>query len=119
MQTNTPTTQNINAIVQAFVGQIATAVEQSVKGRLQAAVLGALQIRRGPGRPPKNAFALTAAAKPVRGLPKQLCPVPSCKNPAAPVFGMVCAKHKDIPKGKIREYREARRNAKQRKTGRA
>jgi hypothetical protein len=35
--------------------------------------------------------------------------VPGCKNPAAPVFGMVCAKHKDVAKSKIKKFREARR----------
>jgi len=28
------------------------------------------------------------------------------------VFGMVCAKHKDLPKAEIKKYREARRAAK-------
>ena len=41
--------------------------------------------------------------------PIQLCPVPGCTNRAAPVFGMVCAKHKDLPKAEIKKYREARR----------
>jgi hypothetical protein len=40
---------------------------------------------------------------------KQLCPVPGCKNPAAPVFGMVCADHKNVPKAQIKKYREQRR----------
>jgi hypothetical protein len=44
--------------------------------------------------------------------PTQLCPVPGCKNPAAPVFGMVCAEHKDVAKAKIKKYREARRATK-------
>lgn len=44
--------------------------------------------------------------------PIQLCPVPSCMLRAAPVFGMVCSGHKDVPKAKIRAYREARRAAK-------
>jgi len=35
--------------------------------------------------------------------------VPGCKNPAAPVFGMVCKEHKNVAKAKIRKYREARR----------
>ena len=35
--------------------------------------------------------------------------MPGCKNPAAPVFGMVCAKHKDVAKTKIKKYREARK----------
>jgi hypothetical protein len=57
-----------------------------------------------------------------RRAPKQLCPVPGCKNAAAPVFGMVCAKHKDVPKAKIKTYREARRKrvaAASKKTGHA
>jgi hypothetical protein len=35
--------------------------------------------------------------------------VPYCRNAAAPIFGMVCAKHKDVPKAKIKKYREARK----------
>ena len=30
-------------------------------------------------------------------------------NRAAPVFGMVCAKHKDLPKAEIKKHREQRR----------
>ena len=55
------------------------------------------------------AVARPFARQPRKKRAKQLCPVPGCKNPAAPVFGMVCSKHKDIPKAKIKEYREARR----------
>jgi hypothetical protein len=52
---------------------------------------------------------LTLNGRPRRKLPRQLCPVPGCKNPAAPVFGMVCSAHKDVPKRQIAKYREARR----------
>ena len=52
---------------------------------------------------------MAAVKKARRKGPIQLCPVPGCKNPAAPVFGMVCAKHKDLPKAKIRKFREARK----------
>jgi hypothetical protein len=41
--------------------------------------------------------------------PRQLCPVPGCKNTAAPVFGMVCADHKNVAKSKLKKYREARK----------
>ena len=41
--------------------------------------------------------------------PIQLCPSPGCKNPAAPVFGMVCAKHKNAKKSDVAKWREARR----------
>jgi hypothetical protein len=40
---------------------------------------------------------------------KQLCPVPGCKNPAAPIFGMVCKDHKNVAKSKIKKYWEQRR----------
>ena len=41
--------------------------------------------------------------------PEQMCPVPYCRNVAAPVFGMVCGKHKDVAKATIAKYRAARR----------
>jgi hypothetical protein len=54
--------------------------------------------------------AVSAAARAQRRKgPIQLCPVPGCTNRAAPVFGMVCSKHKDLPKATIKKYREARR----------
>jgi hypothetical protein len=40
--------------------------------------------------------------------PKQFCPVPGCKNVAAPVFGMVCKDHKNVAKSKIAKYRAER-----------
>ena len=110
---------DIRTLVQNFVTTLIAAVEQSTTQRIQAALMSGvngLPARRGPGRPPKNpllsASALAAISRPAKKRAKQLCPVPGCKNPAAPVFGMVCTKHKDIPKAKIKEYREARRKAK-------
>jgi len=44
--------------------------------------------------------------------PKQICPVPGCKNVAAPIFGMVCKDHKNVAKAKIKKYREERREGK-------
>ncbi len=46
--------------------------------------------------------------------PIQLCPVPRCKNRAAPIFGMLCSAHKDTPKKLVAKYREARRAKKAR-----
>jgi hypothetical protein len=37
------------------------------------------------------------------------CPVPYCRNVAAPVFGMVCSKHKDLPKSQVKRYREKKK----------
>ena len=41
--------------------------------------------------------------------PKQLCPAPGCKRPAAPVFNMLCTQHKDAAKATVAKWREARR----------
>lgn len=76
-------------------------------GRARQAVESALGVRR-PGRPAKTS-PIAIVKKPRKKAPKQFCPVPGCKNPAAPVFGMVCAKHKDVAKAKIKKYREARK----------
>ena len=66
------------------------------------------------GRPPKVAQVAASpitsiATKARKKMPPQFCPVPGCKNKAAPIFGMVCSKHKDVAKSKIKKFREARR----------
>ena len=96
-------------------------MESATTQRVQTAIVSALGngavsiFPRRRGRPPKNPLFSPALLAPVRRRPKQLCPVPGCTNPAAPVFGMVCAKHKDLPKAKIKQYRAARRAAKAKK----
>ena len=103
---------DLSTIITDFTVRLVTAVEQATTRRIQTALLAGIgrPVRRGPGRPRKDDLSFGfAAEKPRTRRPKQLCPVPGCKNPAAPVFGMVCAKHKDVPKSKIKKYREARR----------
>jgi hypothetical protein len=106
---------DIRSLVEEFVNQVVGAVEADSVRRVQQAVTaafggGAVAPRRR-GRPPRAAGA-SVSAGPARRRPKQLCPVPGCTGVAAPVFGMVCAKHKDMPKAKIKEFRAARRAAK-------
>jgi hypothetical protein len=111
---------NLRSLVEDFVGRLVSAVEADATNRARQMVITALgngTLPRRRGRPPKFT-SLLAVSGPSRRRPKQLCPVPGCSNPAAPVFGMVCAKHKDVPKATIKKYREARRAAKQ-KGGRA
>ena len=112
-RTSSTPESSLRTLVDDFVGRLVSAVEADAASRARQMVIaavggGALPKRRG--RPPKFAFL---GATPVRRRPKQLCPVPGCNNPAAPVFGMVCAKHKDVPKATIKKYREARRASKQ------
>jgi hypothetical protein len=108
---------DIKAVVNDFVTRLHSVIEGQAMERARTAVLGAFGAtpKRGPGRPPKakalgSLTAITSISKKKRKKgPLQLCPVPGCKNPAAPVFGMVCAKHKDVAKSKIKKYRDARK----------
>jgi hypothetical protein len=108
---------DLKSIVADFSKRLHSLIEAEAARRARATVLHAFggKGRRGPGRPPKNTPAAPVAKKPRKKPPRQLCPVPGCKNTAAPIFGMVCAKHKDIAKSKIKKYREARK-AKKAKT---
>jgi hypothetical protein len=106
-------------LIQQFVTQLVRVVAASTQERITSALASAMgrPLKRGPGRPPKNPLALAVLpnGRRTRMRAKQLCPVPGCKNVAAPIFGMVCAEHKDVSKAKIRKYREARRRAKERR----
>jgi hypothetical protein len=119
MARTTSIQSTINSLTEAFARQLASVVEQAAAARIQSAILDGLGGAggRGPGRPRKDALGALSVGYPLarRKAPKQLCPIPGCKNAAAPVFGMVCAKHKDVPKAKIKKYREDRRAAKLKK----
>lgn len=115
---------DIKTMILDFANRLQTLIETAVIDRARDAVFTAMGIpsRKKPGRPP-NAVKLSAAkasavATRRKKAPIQLCPVPGCKNAAAPIFGMVCAKHKDLPKATIRKYREARKAKKLKAEGR-
>jgi hypothetical protein len=119
--TRAATEPNLESMVNDFVRRIVAVVETATTKRVQTAIataLGAGLVRRGPGRPPKNPFVSSVFA-PTRARPRQLCPVPGCKNPAAPVFGMVCSQHKALPKTQIKKYRDQRRAAKDKQSQKA
>ena len=131
----------VGQFVGQFVGQLSALIEQDAVSRARETILSAFGGeagagssswgnlgssfgKRGRGRPPgrpRTATVLalaTGAVRKRRKAPIQLCPVPGCTNRAAPVFGMVCAKHKDLPKVEIRKYREARRARRTKDRGR-
>jgi hypothetical protein len=102
---------DIRSMVEAFVTQIVAAVEADSVRRVREAVAASFgDVASAPSRPGRAAGELPGA--PIKHRPRQLCPVPGCTGVAAPVFGMVCAKHKDTPKAKIKEFRAQRRAAK-------
>ena len=98
-----PRTSSGSSGIGALVDNFVAAVHEATLMRVKSAILNAL-----------GGFAPAAGGRPGAGRAsgprrKQLCPVPGCKNPAAPVFGMVCRDHKGVSKAKIKKYREARR----------
>lgn len=101
-----------------FVDQLSAAIEAQAIARARVSVDAALAgqpVGRGNGRLRAAVVGIAASsfgARPRKKPPIQLCPVPGCKERAAPIFGMVCAAHKDVPKTKIRKYREDRRAGK-------
>jgi hypothetical protein len=112
---------DIRHIITDFVTKISTLVEQDAAAKARDAILSAFgggggrngqarltAVAGRRGRPPGRAGAAGGKVKRKKA-PIQMCPVPGCGNRAAPVFGMVCSKHKDLPKSQINKYREARR----------
>ena len=123
---------DVQNIIQSFTAQLTAVIEAQALAQARSAVFAALgsggPVAKRRGRPPKAlhasampqlVMAKAPAKKPRKKAPLQLCPVPGCKNPAAPVFGMVCAKHKDLPKAKIKKFREARKAKKLKAEGTA
>jgi hypothetical protein len=128
VRTSSDSSSQIRNIVGDFVGQLSALIEQNTITRARATIMSTFSEDEAPnltpngkrrGRPPgsgrRAAGAVLALAgtmgrkRPRKKAPIQLCPVPGCTNRAAPVFGMVCSKHKDLPKMEIRRFREARR----------
>lgn len=95
-------TEQIKQLITKFTNDIEGAIQKAADQKAHDAVARA--IARVVGVPYK-----TKAERARRKGPIQLCPVPGCKEHAAPVFGMLCAEHKSVPKAKIKAYREARR----------
>jgi hypothetical protein len=84
------------------------------KGRGKKAKVAARKTK-APAKPAGKAKAKAkakgvAGAKITKRAPR-LCPVPGCKNPGAPAFGMMCKVHKDIPKVERDRLFAARREA--------
>lgn len=103
---------DIHEIVQNFVARLSSLIEEDAVARARTAVLSAFGVGGAGGRRGAAAASTVDSAalrRQRRKGPIQLCPVPGCKERAAPVFGMVCSKHKDLPKATIKKYREQRR----------
>lgn len=107
--------RDIQSAISEFTQKLSSLIESDALARARDSVIraftnGGSKPRRG--RPPGSGLALASAGaggRPRRKRAKVFCPVPGCKNVAAPVFGMVCGQHKDVPKAKIKKYRAARK----------
>src|SRR5262245_15422626 len=116
----------LKELIEEFVDQLSATIEGEAIERARKAVEQALGSRGVPVRLGNigslrlsarhtngtNGFGANGTGlhrRPRKKAPIQLCPVPGCKERAAPIFGMVCSKHKDVSKAQIKKYREARR----------
>jgi hypothetical protein len=59
----------------------------------------------------KTARKTAKKAAPRKPAQPRLCPYPNCQNKAAPIFGMMCKEHKNVPKAERDKYFAARRSA--------
>ena len=100
---------DLQDLVEQFVDKLSSLIEQDTVSRARDAVLTAFGGQAPAGLLHRGAGKGAVGARKRRKGPIQLCPVPGCSNRAAPVFGMVCSKHKDLSKSDIKKYREQRR----------
>lgn len=106
----------IQKLTADFVTAIEAAMVEHTNGRLADVLRIGLITPLGGVRPKSLRVALPGRTTNGRRKgPIQLCPVPRCRGRAAPVFGMVCASHRHVPKATIAKYREARRAKKARR----
>lgn len=97
-------------------GSMATVValmDERIDARLNTLVLRlsaqSISTKTAATRPVPVDRAMPTTRMKRRKGPIQLCPVPGCRERAAPVFGMVCKGHRALPKKLIAKYRAARR----------
>lgn len=91
--------ETIESIIRETATRITNVVRESIMSKLNGAGARAATAK------------ITKSGKLRKKGPIQLCPAPGCKERAAPVFGMVCAKHKGTAKSTIAKWREARRKS--------
>lgn len=103
---------NVTYLLEEYTKKISDLIEQRTASRLQdlAQSITGLTPRLTAPHPAIQAVAAGTARKSTRRITPRECPVPGCKNPPAPFYGMVCREHKDVPKGEIKRYREARKS---------
>ncbi len=99
--------REIEKLTNEFTTHLVRTIDEHIQTEISRRALAAFGGSPGRGSP-RGAFKLEGG-KLRRKMPVQLCPVPGCKNKAAPVFGMVCRDHTGIAKKTIAKYREARR----------
>lgn len=109
-------TNEIDDLIGSFITDVTEMVEANAKSNIVLKLEKNLAYGRFgdrklgvsmPKAPRQAAWTLPKAAR--RKGPIQLCPSPGCKERAAPVFGMLCGKHKGAPKRVVAKWREARR----------
>lgn len=98
-------------LVDDFTEGLAKVTAALVAERVRSVVNSAFAGGDKPAVLKKALLEGVVPAAPRKARPRQICPVPGCRNTAAPIFGMVCSEHKGVAKSLIRKYRQERREA--------
>ena len=102
---------SVQVYFNAFIIQLVAAVEEAVLRQVSAVIDHTFgrESKRIDGSTETSVYLPVKKRKPRA---KQLCSVPGCEGVAAPIFGMVCGKHRDVAKSKIARYRAERKETK-------
>lgn len=111
---------NITYLLEEYTQRLVDLIEQRTVTRLQDLAQSITGLRPRVAAPHPALQAIhhatvklgsgdAAPKRSTRPRAPRFCPVPGCKNPPAPVYGMVCREHQHVPKAEIKKYREARK----------
>lgn len=98
----------MNAQIQHLVAEFETKIMAAARAQVHEEILAKLGTAGMAAYSGAHA-TVKALQKTRKKGPIQLCPAPGCKERSAPVFSMMCKKHKDTPKTTVAKWREARR----------
>lgn len=101
--------ETVQSMMYELVDKLTKVVEDATMERLETTLRAVFGDKpNGVAAPVRRPVATKAVKAARKKPPVQYCPVPKCHEVAAPVFKMLCRKHKGVSKKLARKYREAR-----------
>ncbi len=105
-------TNTVQALIHQFTTDLTKLIEneaQSIRERITGAIANMPPGKFDPGSVVKvSNTPITAGIKPRKSRPVFRCLRKNCKNVGAPIYGMVCTKHKNTPPAAIAKLKAQR-----------